>query len=299
MKNGPGPKLKKGIQKMEKRKKLNKFKISIVVILILLSFAITVFGRYIYNSVREAYFTARQFYFSSDILTVNGSNYQYDNWGGTGTYAIEFELYSYLNSISKLDYDLGYTVTCSTSDTDKIRIGINSDDIDAPTTTTGTISYSTNISKVGIFVTPISEIEKNDSVTINVTASTSVPYQKTISCEFTLKAVTQGENTYLIEDVVNRDYAILSLTCVNESGAQVTLEFDPSKLRIDMNDEVYINRIVDEDVTIDIDGKTYVKKIVFNIDAETTKNVKFYKVNKAQNYTYPGVQATSPITVTI
>ena len=281
------------------KKKLNKFKVSIVVIIVLLVFGITVFGRYIYNSAREAYLTAQQFYFSSNILTVNGSNYQYENWGGSGTYAIEFELYSYLNSISKLDYDLGYTVTCSTSDTDKIRIGINSDDVNAPTTLTDAIPASTNTSQVGIFVTPIAEIEKNESVKIQVTASTSVPYQKTISCEFTLKAVTQGENTYLIQDAVNQEYAILSLTCVNDSGAQVTLEFDPSKLRIDMNDEVYINRVVDEDVTVTIDGKSYVKKFIFNIDAETTKNVKFYKVDKTENYTYPGVQATSPITVTI
>ena len=84
--------------------------------------SITVFGRYIYNSVRDAYFLAEQFYFSSDILTVNGSEYQYSNWGGTSVYQIEFELYSYTNEFAKLDYDLGYTVTCSTSDTDKIKI---------------------------------------------------------------------------------------------------------------------------------------------------------------------------------
>ena len=81
------------------KRKLNKFKVGIVVILIILVFSITVFGRYIYNNAREAYFSAKQFYFSSNILTANGSNYQYDNWGGLGTYAIEFELYSYLNSL--------------------------------------------------------------------------------------------------------------------------------------------------------------------------------------------------------
>lgn len=285
---------------MEKRKKLNKLKVSIVIILIILFFAIAVLGRYIYNSAREAYFTSKQFYFSSNILTVDGSNYQYDNWGGADVYAIEFELYSYINAVSKLDYDLDYTVTCSTEDTDKIKCGINSSEENAPTTETGTIPASTNTSKVGIFVTPIGQIDKNDSVKVMVTASTSVPYQKTISCEFTLKAVTQGENTYFIEDAVNRDYAILSLTCKNNSGAQVTLEYDPDELRIDMNDEVYVNRIVEDDVLItESDGSKWIKKIVFYIDAETTKHVKFYKVNKTQNYSYPGVQVTSPITVTI
>lgn len=152
---------------------------------------------------------------------------------------------------------------------------------------------------MGIFVTPIQTIEKNDSIKIQVTASTSEPYQKTLSCEFTLKAETQGENTYSIEDVTNRDYAILKLTCVNESGAKATLEFDPTKLRIDSNDELYINRDESETETITIDGKQYVKKVVLDIEAETTQYVKFYKVDKTQNYTYPGVQATSPIRVTI
>ena len=282
---------------MVKQRKLNKLKVSIVVILIVLTFVITVFGRYIYNNVREAYFTAKQFYFSSDILTVNGAEYQYSNWGGTEVYPIEFNLHSYNNKLSKIDYDLDYTVTCSTSNADKIKCTINSYAADATNTATGTIYATTNTSKVVVFVTPIAQIEKEDSVKIQVSASTTVPYQKTISCEFTLKVETQFENTYSIEDVANRDYAILKLTCADEAGTAVSLEFDPNVLRIDMNDEVYLNKTSEETSTID--GKQYVKKIVFDISAETTKYVKFYKVDKTQNYTYPGVQATCPITVTI
>ena len=107
---------------MEKGKKLNKLKVSIVIIIVVLMIAISVFGRYIYNNMREAYFLAEQFYFSSDILTLGGSSYTYNNWGGSSVYQIEFELYSYTNELTKLDYDLGYTVTCSTSDTDKVKI---------------------------------------------------------------------------------------------------------------------------------------------------------------------------------
>lgn len=282
---------------MEKQKKLNKLKVSIVIILIVVAFTITAFGRYIYNGAREAYFTARQFYFSSNILTVNGSEYQYD-WGALDVYPIQFELYSYNNERSKLDYDLDYTVTCSTSDTDKIKCTVNSFDADATNTDTGTIPATTNTSTVTLFVTPLTTLNENETVTIQVTASTQVPYQKTISCEFTLKVVTQGGITSTIEDVANRDYAILNLINTEETTSQVTLEFDPNKLRIDMNDETYLNRIVAQDVTIDIDGKHYVKKLTFNISGETIKAVKFYKVNKAQNYTYPGVAASSVITVT-
>jgi len=282
---------------MRKRGKLNKLKVSIVIIFIVLLTSTIVFGRYIYNNIREAYLTAKQFYFSSDILTVNGSEYQYENWGGEDVYRISFDLYSYNNELSRLDYDLDYTVSCSTSDTSKIKCTVNSNEDGATNTDTGTIPASTNTSRVVVFVTPLTTLNIGDSVKVTVTASTSVPYQKTISCEFTLIVGTQGQNTYSIEDVTNRDYAILKLTNVNNMETQVTLEFDPNELRIDMNDEVYIKRISEE--TISISGKQYTKKVVFKIDADTTKYVKFYKVTKSQNYTYPGVQAQSPIDVII
>lgn len=280
---------------MEKRKKLNKLKVSIIVILIILAFTVTVFGRYIYNSVREAYLTARQFYFSSDILTVNGSEYQYEDWGGLDVYEIPIELYSYNNALSKLDYDLDYTVTCSTSDTSKIKCTVNSSDNTATNSDTGTIPATTNTSLVTIFVTPLTTLSENETVTIQVNASTEVPYQKTISCEFTLKVKNQGGVTYTIEDVVNRDYALLKLINTEEVATQVTLEFDPSVLRIDMNDESYVNRVVANDV---IDGNGYLEKLTFSISGETIETVKFYKVNMTQNYSYTGLAGTSQITVT-
>lgn len=90
------------------------------------------------------------------------------------------------------------------------------------------------------------------------------------------------------------------MTCPTDSSI-VTLQFNPNVLRIDTNDEVYINRDMTTGKTeyATISDKQYVKKIVFEMPAETTKYVKFYKVDKSQNYTYPGVNATSPIQVTI
>ena len=285
---------------MEKTRKLNKKKVSIVVVLIMMFFTVTVFGRYIHNSIREAYFTAKQFYFSSNILTVNGAEFQYDDWGGLDVYSIPFELYSYNNQVSKLDYNLDYSVTCSTSNPDKIKCTVNSYDATATNTDTGTIPATTNTSEVVIFVTPLVELSENETVKIQVTARTEVPYQKEISCEFTLKIQNPGGITYSIEDSDNKDYAILKITNTNEIASQVTLQFDPDDLRIDMNDEVYINRITDGDVIVEsgIDGKNYAKKVVFNLEAETTKFVKFYKVDKTQNYTYTGLAGTSAITVT-
>ena len=277
---------------MEKRKKLNKLKVTIVVLIIVLTITISVFGRYIYNMAKDAYFIARQFYFTSDILSTSGAEIQYTNWNGEDTYLIEIELYSYMNERARLDYDLGYTISCSTEDTDKVRCTINSSDDDATSTAPGTIYATTNTSRVVVFVKPIEKVNVNESVTINITASTSEPYQKTISGEITLKVENQGTTIYSIEDEENTDYAILSITNSGINAADYTLTFDPSELRIDMNDEVYVNRKSET-----LDSNDYVKSIVFELEKETTKHVKFYKVTKAENYTYPGVDDTSAITV--
>lgn len=270
-------------------KKLNKLKVSIVVIIIVLAFTFSVFGRYIYNNIREAYLTAKEFYFTSNILTVNGSEYQYDNWDGENVYPIEFDLYTYINEETKLDYDLDYEVTCTTSDTEKIKCTINNRN--GTNTFTGKVPASTNISKVVVYVSPLTPISQGESLKVQVSAKTSVPYQKTVSCEFTLKRATPQGISYTIEDRVGRDYAVLQLTNSHIAEKEVTLSFDPTELRIDSNDEIYINadnsKIVLE--KLDLDDKNYVKQITFTIDGETTQYVNFYKVDRTQNYSYSAV----------
>lgn len=283
---------------MVKHKKLNKLKVSIIIILIVLVFSTVVFGRYIYNAIYEAYFSARQFYFSSDILRFGGTSYTYDSWGGIGEYEIGFDLYSYNNELSKLDYDLEYTVTCESLDTDKITCTIAG--TSGATSDDGIIYATTNTSRVTILVNPLTgvQIAEGETVSLKVTAKTEVPYQKEISCTFDLYIKLPEGNSYSIEDVEGRDYALLKLVNRSETATQAILTFDPNELRLDMNDEIYTdtaNRVRVETTTIS--GKQYINKIVFNIGGESSKNVKFYKVDKAQNYTYPGVDPTSAITV--
>ena len=105
-----------------KNKKLNKVKIGIIIAIIILTITLAVFGRYIYNGIREAYFTSKAFYFTSDLLTLDNATYQYENWGGVDEYDINFDLYSYANTLLRLDYDLDYTVSCETPDSDKVTL---------------------------------------------------------------------------------------------------------------------------------------------------------------------------------
>lgn len=281
---------------MEKNKKINKFKVGIIVFLIVSVISICVFGRYILNNIKEAYFISKQFYFSSDILTMDGAQYQYDNWGGVDVYQIGFDLYSYNNKLSKLNYDLNYKVTCESLDTDKIKCSIGS--ADGASSANGTIYVSqNNTSRVTIFITPISTIEKGERVKLKVTASTEEPYIKEISCEFSLYLKMEQQNTYSIEDVTNRDYAMLKMVNGNSTGTPVTLTFNANELRIDMNDPICQDmQILD---TMTIGGKEFVTKVQFNLPKESAKNIKFYKVDKTKNYTYPSGSTECAITVNI
>lgn len=280
---------------MTKNKKINKLKVGIVAFFVIVATTVGVLGRYIYNTAIEAYFSSKKFYFSSDILTTtNDDIYTFDNWGGVDTYEIRFDLYSYSNRLSKLDYDLNYTVTCESLNSDKITCTVGA--ADGGTTQDGTIYVANNnTSTVTIFVKNVegATINKGETVKLKVTAKTQEPYQKEISRIFALYIKLSEGNTYEIVDAEGSEYAILKLVNRSTSGVPAILEFDPDELRLDLNDEIYRDNI---SVETTFDGK-YVNKIKFNMIKESAKNVKFYKVDKLKNYSYPGNLENSAIEV--
>ena len=80
----------------------------------------------------------------------------------------------------------------------------------------------------------------------------------------------------------------------HDTGGNVSLEFDPNVVRIDLNDEAYINRLEGSE---EVNSDGYVEKFVFTMDKESAKNIKFYKVDMSQDYTYPLGDATCVISV--
>lgn len=283
---------------MKEHKKINKVKVAITIFIIVLLISISVFGRYIYNNAREAYFTSKKFYFTSDLLTLDNQKYTYEDWGGIDTYELGVELYSYANKFLRLDYDLNYEISCESLSPDKIKCTLNS--ADGSTSTTGVIYAKTdgrenNISRVGIYVTPLTQINKGETVTFALKASTSEPYQKEISCEISLKVKQLTTSSYKIEDVPGRNYAVLEIVNAQNTALQYTLTFDPKVLRIDTNDEACVNRVSETSTTVD--GTQYLNKIVFNVDKESAKNIKFYKVDMTKDYSYPSGDTTPAVNV--
>lgn len=131
-------------------------------------------------------------------------------------------------------------------------------------------------------------------ITIRIKASTQEPYRKEISCEISLRIQQVLANSYEIEDVANRNYLVLKIVNTHDTGGNVSLEFDPNVVRIDLNDEAYLNRVEGSEET-NSDG--YVQKFVFTMEKEAAKNIKFYKVDMSQDYTYPSGNTDSVITV--
>ena len=283
---------------MKEHKKINKVKVAITIFIIVLLISISVFGRYIYNNTREAYFTSKKFYFTSNLLTLDNQKYTYEDWGGIDVYETSVDLYSYANKFLRLDYDLNYEISCESLSPSKIKCTLN--DVDGPTSTTGVIYAKTdgrenNASRIGIYITPLTQINKGEIVTFALKASTKEPYQKEISCEISLKVKQQTTNSYKIEDVPNRNYAILQIVNAQNTALQYTLTFDPRVLRIDTNDEACVNKISGSTTTIS--GTQYLNKIVFNMDGESAKNIKFYKVDMTKDYTYPSGDTTPAINI--
>ena len=263
-----------------RNRKINKIKVSIVIIIfVLLLLHITGFGRFLYNSAKDRYLTSRNFYFTSNLLDTDNPSYHYHNWSGADIYKLDFELYSFQNELLRIDYDLEYTVTCSTT-SNKITCAIAS--TEGGNTDEGIIYSSSNEEVVSIYLTPNDDADFSlgETIIVSVTAYTTEPYAKTISADFIFEITAQGAD-YQIVDKANQTYALVKLKNTLALDSNVTLKFDPSVVRLDMNEEVYLNNIaykVDEDTG-------YVNEITFLMPKESSKNIKFYKIDKTEDYT--------------
>lgn len=289
----------------------------ICLILILFSSIGVSFGRYIYKEIRDFYLSTKKFYFNSDKLSEKKAIYRVENWSGVGSYSLTINMNSYENNNLYSEEDINYEIeyTCSSSVTCDIEEGETNREITA-NTNKDSFTIVLNVPTTKIFDT-------GDSVDIEIKAKSTSPYKKELSAKFTL-VVGQYGLAYQIEDSPNSpylnvritntldyyivkeafdDYAVdthidietyLKLTDENKNkcaSAIINLEFDPTKVSLDMTNNAYLNAI--NTSTTQINNYEYINKISFKIEALSSFMVKFYKSDTTLDYTYPG--ATSPI----
>lgn len=267
-------------------KKINKKKITIVISILILLIITSVFGRYIYNNLRDMYLVSQRFNFTSNLLDTNTSTYRYSNWSGIDTYEIPIELYSYENELSLFEYEgqgLTYTLTCKIDDESKATCHIDSETGEA--NSSGYIPNETNIKKTSIYIVPTAQLNVGDKIKITVEAQTLIPYKKNIAAEFYIE-VSEQNISYTIEDKPNSIYAVLRILNAKSTQNKITLDFNPEDVMIDVSDDAYVKKLSSKSTTIS--GIQYVNSITFNMNPEEIREIKFYKKNISNDYTYPG-----------
>ena len=272
------------------------------------------FAKYVTEKFFSYYTNSKNFYFTSNILKEDNPLYQINNWVGIGQFTINFDLLSSKNEYVYTDYDITYeaSVTCPN---DVIC------DLDKPN---GTIYATTHSDTLQITVAPQRLYTENEKITIQIRAKTTSPYVKEIFAKYEYVVGKTGV-TYEIEDNANSPYLLLKITnainyCtvrqafgdynVNDAidvdtymqlsptdkpkcvSKYAQMGFDPNMIILDTTSEV-IKKATTQ--TSYVNGKNYVNYMYFPLDPLSSVAIKFYKINPAVNYTYPGVYSWSII----
>lgn len=301
-------------KKLKKVKKKNIIIISIALILLSITFS---YGRYIYNGLRNYYLSTKSFYFNSDKMSDNGSYYQLDNWSGVEPVTITFNMDSKKNNLvaspDNISYDIEYE--CSTNVT-----CVASKD-------SGLIMNGTHTDNFTITMTPNTNLYEGDYIELEVSASATEPYTKTISGRFKINVGEIGLS-YEIQDEPGRSYLDFNITNTLDyykvltpfdtynqndkieiseylalspenkrkcASAVINLSFDPSVLRLDMTNEAFLQAITNSS-SIMSDGYDYLNSVTFGVEALSSTSVRFYKLNTNNNYTFPFVTNTPIVT---
>ena len=306
---------KKNITKSKyKRKQL----LIILIVLIALISLVVIFGRYVTNSINNYFLRSSEFYFESDKLSENGTTLQVDNWSGVDDYTITINMNSRKNNIETATYDIPYSISYSCSDNVICNLS----------KTEGIIYASNNSDYFNLTITPNTQLRNGDRVVVDIEVNSTGEYKKTLKGQFIL-VVGQENITYQITDEARNPYLELSITntlsyyTVRESfgsynqgnridtdtylalsdsdkskcySGEVRIEFNPQEVLLDMTSEVY-NEAKDIGTTT-INGEVYINSFTINIEAISSVDIRFYKVDVNKDYTYPNNNNDSIIKVT-
>lgn len=288
--------------------KQNTKQIIIVILLFINSiFLVSVFGRYVVSNIKDSFSRTKEFYFYSDKLGADTPTYQIENWSGVDDYTITINMNSTKNSLLAASYDIEYSISYIASDNIICELS----------KTEGIIYADKNTDYFNLTITPNTTLKTGDRVYVEIITSTELPYKATLKGGFTL-IVGQEQLTYTIDDSSNSPYLEVNITntlsyyTVQEAfdshsqgdkitreqyfslseenrekcySARVQLSFSPEYVLLDTTSSAY-RKAVDV-TTTQIDSKTYINSVVFDVDAISSKSVRFYKRDETQDYSYP------------
>ena len=289
-----------------KKKKIILFSLLVLVLFFVSPIGVTL-TRYVTQNIKNYIMEANNFFFNSDKLAYGGTSYGINNWSGVSEIEIQFQLNNHKNNILTSDADITYTVSVT------CNLSANS----------GTIQRAEKTDNLTLRVNPIRAFNDNESTTVTISATSSSPYVKTLSATFTITVGTRGIN-YEITDTVGSPYMIFKITNAQDTykvitpfgsytqgyvltnaeyqalsatdkekcaSALVTLTFDPQDVILDTTSDIMKSATY---TTTRYNNIDYISTITFKVDVMTSMDIRFYKMDPSENYTYP-ITTNTPI----
>lgn len=303
---------------IRRHKKLSIFILSFLIIFLLVA---SIYGRYIHNIIQNYILETKAFYFNSSILNINGKNYSITNWDGVNTYPLTIDLNNRKSDDVYTTTDIEYTISYECPST--VRCTLSK--------TTGIIHPLDATDSYQISVTPLSHFGEGDAVTITTAVESTSPYHKRMYATYTI-GVERSDFSYEIVDSVNSKYLTINFTNsvsfyeVEEAfgdysvgdhisldqynslsasdqekcfSAIVSISYNPNDLLVDMTNDAYLHRLSSNYYETTIDNYQWVSGFSFKINASSSSSILFYKNDITKNYTYPIVNDTPIINVSV
>lgn len=280
------------MRRKREKKKFNLIKLTIILLLIIgLMPAFYSGARFVYKAVYEHYISSKDFYFKSDKLNEEHSEFEAtNNWSGAETYRLMINMSSKKNDKAFTSSDIDYTISYTHSDNITCTLSKNSGTIP------GSQNGGVNEDYFTVFINPAQGVTIGSGQTawVDITATSTSPYTKSISGKILIETGSASVS-YEIIDSVDSPYLTLNITNSSVEGKNITLSYDPTKILLDMTNPFAINAITES--TQQLNNNAYINTITSYMQPNYNTSIKFYKEDTKQNYSYLGT-GTSIITLT-
>ena len=250
-------------------------------------------AKYVYNYVYEHYLASKDFYFSSDKLSANHTEYEVtNNWSGAETYTVPINMTSKKNDLYFTAADIEYDITVTCSDNITYTKSKNSGTIPGTDTTQG---EGANEDAFSVTISPVGGTLADGSLAwIEVVASATSPYTQQISGKLIFD-VGAANIRYEIIDAVQQPFFTVNVINSTSTSANVTLSYNPQNVLLDMTSRFNLNKT--SSTTQQINNHTYLNSVTGAVGGLSTTSVKFYKKDPTQNYSYSGGSGTPVVTL--
>lgn len=284
-------------------KKQVKKVIFIIVMLFIVATAISLtFGKYAYNSVWNYFLKSKGFYFESDLLDIDNKKNSFLKWDGSDIY---FVIKNSLNTELVSEYGISYKITCTVLGEEANYIGcslngtnlsefygnlssnaacinsINTEDVSSLSKAECEINgytWQQDISvKDNYFNLILKDATKNiDEVSVEITAESLTPYNKTLTGVFNLNKV-EIEDTEIITNYQSfSEYDELTLINTTSEEKCLLIGFDSNSYLFDLNSVSTRG--------FDTDSNNNVNQIEVKIGKESSSAYNFYKLSDEKVY---------------